>query len=83
MNTLITPTERQALADLIGCTEQYLYRCLTGRQDMSPKDAVRAEQATQGRLTRALLRPNDYWLVWPDLKAPEREDGQVAHANPE
>jgi len=69
-DTPIEPAERAQLAALIGCSEQYLYRCLTGRQDMSPKDAVRAEQLTQGRLSRARLRPNDYWLVWPDLKAP-------------
>jgi DNA-binding transcriptional regulator YdaS (Cro superfamily) len=68
--TPIQVEERKRLAALIGCSEQYLYRCLTGRQDMTPKDAVRAEQLTQGRLTRASLRPNDYWLVWPDLPAP-------------
>jgi DNA-binding transcriptional regulator YdaS (Cro superfamily) len=68
--TPIQADERKQLAALIGCSEQYLYRCLTGRQDMKPKDAVRAERITAGRLTRASLRPNDYWQVWPDLPAP-------------
>ena len=72
----IQPAERAQLASLIGCSEQYLYRCLTGRQDMSPKDAVRAEQLTHWRLTRTLLRPNDYWLVWPDLPAPKASEAQ-------
>lgn len=29
------------------------------------------ERATQGAVTRADLRPDDYWLIWPDLQAPK------------
>ena len=28
------------------------------------------ERATQGAVTRAELRPDDYFLIWPDLVAP-------------
>lgn len=28
------------------------------------------ERATSGAVTRQELRPNDYWLIWPDLPAP-------------
>ena len=29
------------------------------------------ESATNGAVTRQDIRPDDYWLIWPDLKAPE------------
>lgn len=35
------------------------------------------ERATQGAVTRQELRPDDYWLIWPDLPAPSQE---TAHA---
>jgi DNA-binding transcriptional regulator YdaS (Cro superfamily) len=28
------------------------------------------ERATSGAVTRAELRPDDYWLIWPDLPPP-------------
>jgi len=28
--------------------------------------------ATKGAVTRQELRPNDFWLIWPDLKAPKK-----------
>ena len=35
------------------------------------KTCVAIEKTTRGKVTRQELRPNDYWLHWPDLKAPE------------
>jgi DNA-binding transcriptional regulator YdaS (Cro superfamily) len=29
------------------------------------------ERATNGVVTRQELRPDDYWLIWPDLPAPK------------
>lgn len=29
------------------------------------------DRATGGRVTRQELRPNDYWLIWPDLPPPD------------
>jgi DNA-binding transcriptional regulator YdaS (Cro superfamily) len=31
------------------------------------------ERATEGQVTRSDLRPDDYWLIWPDLAAPAKE----------
>ncbi|MGL4640598.1 MAG: transcriptional regulator [Shewanella sp.] len=28
------------------------------------------EKATDGQVTRQELRPDDFWLIWPDLPAP-------------
>ena len=30
---------------------------------------------TGGKFTRQDLRPNDYWLIWQDLKAPKAKEG--------
>jgi DNA-binding transcriptional regulator YdaS (Cro superfamily) len=42
-----------------------------GRQP-DAANCVSIERATKGAVTRADLRPDDYWLIWPDLKAPKR-----------
>ena len=45
---------------------------------MEAKEAVRVESLTNGELTRQMLRPNDYWLIWPDLPEPAAEKEGVA-----
>ena len=32
---------------------------------------ISIERVTAGAVTRIDLRPDDYWLIWPDLPAPE------------
>lgn len=34
------------------------------------------ERATAGAVTRADLRPDDYWQIWPDLPAPEPQEAR-------
>lgn len=68
----VTPAERAEIAALAGMNEQYLYQCITGRKAMKPLEALRIEGLSGGRLTRRDLRPNDYWLVWPDLPEPNK-----------
>lgn len=63
----INPTERRALAQLVGVDEQYLYQCLTGRKAMKPEEAVRAERLSNRALRRWDLRPKDWHLIWPEL----------------
>lgn len=38
------------------------------------------ETFTRGAVTRAEMRPADYWLIWPDLKAPKKSKRQPAAA---
>lgn len=38
----------------------------------SPENCLSIEKATKGKVTRQELRPNDFWLIWPDLKAPKK-----------
>lgn len=34
-------------------------------------NCVAIERATKRAVTRQDLRPDDYWLIWPDLKKPK------------
>lgn len=38
------------------------------------------ERATAGAVTRADLRPDDYWQIWPDLPAPEPQEARRTRA---
>lgn len=38
----------------------------------SPENCLAIERATGEAVTRADLRPDDYWLIWPDLSAPAK-----------
>lgn len=67
----INPDDRKRLAEQIGVHEQYLYQCLTGRRDMSAAEAMRAELATGGELSRQMLCQKSYSLIWPELQ-PEK-----------
>jgi len=67
MNTQITPDERRQLAEKVGINEQYLYQCLTGRREMSAFEAVRVEQASDGRLTRKMVCQASWQAIWPEL----------------
>ena len=44
-----------------------------GNRKPSPIYCVAIERATGGIVTRADLRPDDYWLIWPDLARPVQE----------
>lgn len=62
-----SPQERAELAAVLHRSADYLYQCLTGRRSMSPKEAVRAERLTNGRLRRWHVCPNDWHETWPEL----------------
>ncbi len=50
-----------------------------GDKEVPPRRCMAIELATHGAVTRADLRPEDYWLIWPDLPQPEKaEAGQGA-----
>lgn len=62
-----TPEDRRRLAALTGIDEQYLYQCLTGRRDMNPAAALKAEVDSNGEVTRQMLCQKTYAGIWPDL----------------
>jgi DNA-binding transcriptional regulator YdaS (Cro superfamily) len=64
----ISAHDRKKLADQLGLSEQYLYQCLTGRREMDPAVAMRAETETNGALKRQMLCQKTYRGIWPDLE---------------
>jgi DNA-binding transcriptional regulator YdaS (Cro superfamily) len=51
----------------------------------SPENCVALELATDGNVTRKELRPNDWWLLWPELdgSAVERMKASDDTQNPD
>lgn len=77
MANQLTPDDRKRLAALTGIDEQYLYQCLTGRRDMNPERARRAEVETKGELTRQMLCQKTYAGIWPELVASKTRKQKV------
>lgn len=63
----INPSERLEIAGKVGVAEQYLYQVFTGRKTPSAELCVAIEQATNGKVTRKELRPDDWQAIWPEL----------------
>lgn len=63
------------LAQQLGVGRVYLTQLVqrTDGRVPSPQLCVQIERATGGQVTRADLRPDDFWLIWPDLPAPAKE----------
>ncbi len=57
---LAEPGAKQALAEKLGTDPNYLWQIANGWNDRqaSPKFAIRIEEATDGKVTRADLRPD-------------------------
>jgi DNA-binding transcriptional regulator YdaS (Cro superfamily) len=60
------------LADAIGVGQSAISNLATRGGTPSPANCLSIERATDGAVTRQDLRPDDYWLIWPDLPAPKR-----------
>lgn len=58
-------------AKSIGVTTGMISQWLSGHRPISPEKCVLIMKKTNGMVTRQELRPNDYWLIWPDLKKPK------------
>ena len=72
MEKSFTPSDRKRISALTGIDEQYLYQCLTGRRDMNPAQARKAEEATNGEVTRQMLCQRTYAGIWPELAKAEQ-----------
>jgi DNA-binding transcriptional regulator YdaS (Cro superfamily) len=62
---------QSALAKVIGCTAPTVNQWVKRHRPVPRRFAVAIERATGGKVTRQNLRPDDYWLIWPDLPAPQ------------
>lgn len=49
---------RRKLADDVGTVPEYLWQIATGRRDASPRLAILIDEATNGAVSKAELRPD-------------------------
>ncbi len=64
----IPTADRKAFAARCGTTEPHLRNVAYGKS-CSPELASAIERETFGSVTRADLRPSDWWKIWPELHA--------------
>ncbi|MBA3774655.1 MAG: helix-turn-helix domain-containing protein [Ramlibacter sp.] len=55
------------LAEKLKVAPAYLSQMVNGHRAISPERCVAIEQATEGKVTRRDLRPDDWLLIWPEL----------------
>jgi len=55
-------------AKQLGVTQGMVSQWITGVRPVSIRHCFSIESATKGQVTRQDLRPDDYWLIWPELK---------------
>jgi DNA-binding transcriptional regulator YdaS (Cro superfamily) len=66
-----TDTHTQiALAKSIGAAPSFVNQWVNGDRPIPAPYCVSIERTTGGQVTRQELRPDDFWLIWPDLQAP-------------
>lgn len=56
------------LANCIGAHAPDLSNWASGIRPVPAHFCSSIERATSGKVTRQDLRPDDYWLIWPELK---------------
>ena len=55
------------LARLINVDADFVRQWRNGTKQVPGRYCNRIESATSGRVSRAQLRPDDYWELWPEL----------------
>ena len=69
-----------SLAKAIGRPVCEVWQWKDGRRPVPAIRCIDIERVTSGAVTRIDLRPDDYWLIWPDLPAPELAHEEGGHA---
>lgn len=68
MSKELTPEDRRRLAEKVGVNPATLYQAMTAKgAGFSPAKCVQIEKDSEHELRRWDLRPNDWWLIWPEL----------------
>ena len=58
---------KSALATAIGVKPPTVQQWVNGDRPIPPVRCVSIEKFTDGRVTRKMLRPADWSLIWPEL----------------
>ena len=66
------------LARLINVDADFVRQWRNGTKQVPGRYCTAIEIATNQRVGRAQLRPDDYWQIWPDLPAPKSKLAKAA-----
>ena len=69
-----------ALAGLLGVTKAAVNQWKTEGRRVPFEHCASIELKTAGKVTRRDLRPNDWWLHWPELITPQHPAPEAAAA---
>lgn len=59
--------DRAGFEGAVGTTINYLRKAASTGQALNAATCAAIERATGGQVTRRELRPDDWWLIWPEL----------------
>lgn len=63
----LPPEERDLFAERVGTTVGYMRKAASVGQELKPELCVAIEQETKTKVTRQMLRPDDWMRIWPEL----------------
>ncbi|TGP43445.1 helix-turn-helix domain-containing protein [bacterium M00.F.Ca.ET.228.01.1.1] len=64
----------KALADILDVTKGAVHQWMSPNRQVPIEHCWPIEQATSGIVTRQMLRPDDWFSIWPELCQPGRQD---------
>lgn len=64
---------QMALATAIDAPPAQVSQWFNGNRPVPIKYQNAIERATKAAVKRCEFSPDDYWLIWPDLKAPKKQ----------
>jgi DNA-binding transcriptional regulator YdaS (Cro superfamily) len=64
----------KALADVLGVTKGAVHQWMSADRKVPIEHCTPIEQATNGVVTRQMLRPDDWSSIWPELNQPASPD---------
>ena len=57
-----------AFARVVGVSSPTVNQWVSGKRRVPIERCAQIEIESKGKVTRQDLRPDDYWLIWPELK---------------
>ena len=67
---------RAALALALGVSPSFVAQLISGARPVPAERCPAIEAATGGAVTRRDLRPEDWWVIWPELVTDEYPAGE-------
>ncbi|SEI41923.1 transcriptional regulator [Paraburkholderia diazotrophica] len=64
----------KALAEKLGVTKGAVHQWMSPGRKVPIEHCTPIEQATNGIVTRQMLRPDDWQSIWPELVEPAKQD---------